>query len=266
MFIISGILNSSIPEISAMIKARDAEKLLAIAKEQVSFGADAIDVNCGTHFDSEVEDICWMVETLADEIKIPLCIDSPNPEAQAAALARVKHGRPIVDSTTLEKERIEAMMPLVKQYNARLIVLLHDESGMPKDVQSRLNMMEKVDALAKEYDMDPQDIILDPLLYPLSTGDQEAMTYFETLKRIRAEYPQYQVSCGLDNISSGLPCRTLLNIAMVTMCAALDQTTVMIVLEPEVAAFLKAIRALQGEDEFCMDYLDAYREGLLIYK
>lgn len=266
MFIISAILNSSTPEISNIIKARDAEKLLAIAKEQVSFGADAIDINCGTHFDSEVEDICWMVETLADEIKIPLCIDSPSAEAQAAALARVNHGRPIINSSSLEKARIEAIMPLVKQYNAQLILLLHDESGMPKDAQSRLNMMEKVDALVKEYEMDPNDIILDPLMYPLSTGDEQAVAYLETLKRIRSQYPQYQVSCGLDNISDGLPCRPLLNIAMVTMCAAFDQTTVLITLTPELVAFFSAIRALRGEDEFCMDYLDAYREGLLIYK
>lgn len=265
MFVISALLNSSVPEVSDIVRARDEKKLLELAQGQVEFGADALDVNCGSHHESEAEDISWMVKTLGREIRVPLCIDSPDPKAQAAALARVRHGRPIVDSTTLEPERIRAMMPLVKEYDAQLIVLLHDESGMPKSSRDRLAMMPKVEQLVSDYGMKRRDILLDPLLYPLSTGDEQPSIYFETLKRLRSEYPDYLVSCGLDNVSSGMPARTLLDIAMVTMCAACGQNAVMIKLNPQVAAFLKAIRALRGEDEFCMDYLDAYRKGILIY-
>jgi len=122
-----------------------------------------------------------------------------------------------------------------------------------------------VERLVQEWDMKRGDILLDPLLYPLSTGDAEPGIYFETLRRLRRDYPEYLVSCGLDNISSGMPARTLLDIAMVTMCAANGQNAVLIKLNPQVAAFFRAIRALQGEDEYCMDYLDAYRQGILIY-
>lgn len=265
MFIISALLNSSVEQVSQIVKERDEKKLLQLAHEQVEFGAHALDVNCGSHHASEIEDLVWMVDTLQKEVKVPLCIDSPSHEAQAAALARVKHGRPILDSTTLEQERIDAMMPLVKQYDAQLVVLLHDESGMPKSADDRLAMMPKVEHLVSEWDMQRKDILLDPLLYPLSTGDSEPEIYLETLRRLRQDYPEYLVSCGLDNISSGMPARTLLDIAMVTMCAACGQNAVLIKLNPQVAAFFKAIRALQGQDEYCMDYLDAYREGLLIY-
>ncbi|MEL7610641.1 MAG: dihydropteroate synthase [Bacillota bacterium] len=263
MFVISGSINTSLPGISEIVKLRDAKALVAIAGQQVELGAHMIAPNCGTHLESEAEDMEWMVQTLQDNVDVRLGIDSPSAEVQAAGLALIKRGRPLVDSITLEKSRIDGIMPLVKRYNAQLIALLHDEKGMPKTVEDRLRVMPKLDKVVEEYGVDKKDVLLDPLVFPLSVDSENCNIFLETVRRLRCEYPEYSISCGLDNMSYGLPEPELLNVMMLGMIAGAGQDYVMIKMTPAVSAYLKALQALTAVDEYCIEYIEAYREGAL---
>lgn len=263
MFVISGSINTSLPGISEIVKARDTKAFVAIAQEQVDFGAHMIAPNCGTHLSSEVEDMEWMIKTLQENVRVRVGIDSPSAQVQAAGLALIKHGRPLVDSITLEQSRIDAIMPLVKRYNAQLIALLHDEKGMPKTVEDRLRVMPKLDKVVEEYGIDKKDVLIDPLVFPLSVDSENGNIFMETVRRLRREYPEYGISCGLDNMSYGLPEPELLNVMMLGMIAGAGQEYVMIKMTPAVSAYMKALQALTAVDEYCIEYIDAYREGAL---
>jgi 5-methyltetrahydrofolate--homocysteine methyltransferase len=200
-----------------------------------------------------------MFTTIQNEIEIPLCIDSPNPEAHRAGLRVHKHGRAMVDSITAEKSRIQTIMPIVKKYNSTVVALLHDEQGIPTDVEGRLRVIPKIISAAKEYEVKPQDIFLDCMVYPLSVGTDNGRIYLEALKQVKTMYPDYKTICGLNNISYGLPQTNLLNQAFVTACAALGQEAVFIEIDNITGATLKAINALLGNDSNLTNYLKAFR-------
>lgn len=263
MFIIGAVINTSVEGIDEMIENRDREELLRLARMQIDNGAEMLAINCGSRLDSEVEDIEWMFRTIQDEIEIPLCIDSPNPEAQRRGLEVHRHGRPMVNSITAERSRIESILPLVKQYDASVTAILHDESGMPDDVEGRVKIVPKVREAINEYGIDPADVYLDCMVFPLSVQSDNGMIYLNTLKRVKEEYPQFKTICGLNNISYGLPQEDILNTSFLAMCAALGQEAAYVELTPETGAFIRGLHTLTGGDEFCMNYITAYRSSKL---
>ncbi|MFP4266770.1 MAG: dihydropteroate synthase [Spirochaetaceae bacterium] len=263
MFIIGAVINTSVEGIDDMIEKRDREELLRLARMQIDYGADMLAINCGSRIDSEPDDIGWMFRTIQDEIEIPLCIDSPNPEAHKTGLEVHRHGRAMVDSITAEESRIEAILPLVREHNAMVTAIMHDESGMPDNVEGRLRVMPKIEAAVKEHGIAPGDVYLDCMIFPLSTSWENGRIYLETLKRVKREYPEYKTICGLNNISYGLPQEEVLNSSFLAMCAALGQEATYIEITRESGAFIRGIHALSGEDEFCMNYITSFREEKL---
>jgi cobalamin-dependent methionine synthase I len=259
IFVIGAVINTSVPGINEIIEQRNKKKLLEIARMQIDYGAKMLAINCGTRFDSESDDIEWMFRVIQDEIEIPLCIDSPNPEAHKAGLKVHRYGRPMVNSITAEKSRIETIMPLAARYNAMVVAILHDEDGMPKDVTGRLRVVPKIRKAAKEYGVKPEDIFLDCMIFPLSVNHDNGQVYLNTLKAVKEKYPEFKTICGLNNISYGLPQPELLNQTFLTMCAALGQEAVFIETTKLTRATFKAIQTLLGKDNYSMNYLKAYR-------
>ena len=226
---------------------------------QIYHGSEMLAINCGSRINTEPDDIEWMFRSIQDEIEIPLCIDSPNPEAHRAGLKVHRHGRALVDSITAEKARIEAIMPLVAKHDAMVVAILHDEEGMPKDVEGRLRVIPKIQLAAKEYGVKPQDVFLDCMIFPFSVNSQNGKIYLDSLKAVKKKYPEFKTICGLNNISYGLPQPDLLNQTFIAMCAALEQEAVFVEITEKTGATFKALHALLGNDEFCMNYLKAFR-------
>ena len=266
IYIVGATINTSVPGIDEMLNERAEKKLLELVEMQLDWGANTLAINCGSR-ETEVEDIIWMFKTIQDNFQIPLCIDSPNPLAHEAALKIHRHGRALLDSTTLEKARISSIVPLAKKYDTQLVVLLHDESGMPQDLAGRLLMMEKVEAMVEEYNLERSDIYLDCLVFPLSVDRLNAKYYLDSISAIKIAYPGYQYICGLNNISFGLPEMDILNCNFISMAAAVGQEAVFIELSNASAAMLRGLQALTGNDENCKNYLKAYRnKSLDIFK
>lgn len=263
MFIIGAVINTSVEGVDAMIKKRDRRELLRLAKMQIGQGAEMLAINCGSRIDTEPDDIEWMFRTIQDELEVPLCIDSPNPEAHRAGLKVHRHGRAMVDSITAEKERMEAILPLVREHGAMVTAIMHDESGMPSDTDGRLRVMPVIEEAVREYGIAPEDVYLDCMVFPLSVDTENGRIYLETLAEVKRRYPRYRTICGLNNISYGLPAGDVLNTAFVSMCAALGQEAVYIELTRESGAALRGIQALLGSDPYCEAYLRSYRNGEL---
>ena len=263
MRIISGRINTSLDGISDIINSRNKDALVHIAKEQIALGAQAIDLNCATHLNTEIDDMVWMINVLQESVKIALGSDSPNTDLHKEALKHIRTPKPIINSTSLEQKRIEELVPSVKEYNARLIVLLHDESGMPATVEDRIRLLPKVERLMRDYKLDYSDVFLDPLMFPVAVDEASGMIFLRTMQQIKKLEPRFQFICGMDNVSYGMPEIEILNIAMMFMLAGNDMDAVMLSLTLQNAPYIPAVQALTAQPEGVIDYIDFFRQGKL---
>lgn len=263
MLIVGELINTSRKAIKPAVETRDAAFIKEMAQKQVDAGADYVDVNCGTMVFDEEETMAWLVETVQSQVSAPLCLDSPNPKALEKGLTLVKNGQPMINSITGEKERFATILPLVLKYKAKIVGLCMDDSGMPETAADRLKIADKLihDMVAAGVPED--DIYLDPLVHPVSTGDKAGLEVLETIHSIKQKYPKVHGICGLSNISYGLPNRKILNQAFMiqTMAMGMDGY-ILDPLDKTMMGFVYASQALLGQDEFCMNYLTAHRKGL----
>ncbi|MDH7499818.1 MAG: methyltetrahydrofolate cobalamin methyltransferase [candidate division NC10 bacterium] len=263
MLIVGERINSSRKPIQPAIESKDAGTIQEIARRQEEAGADYIDVNAGTFVSAEPEYLEWLVKTVQEVVEVPLCIDSPNPEAAERGMQACKK-RPILNSISGESKRLEQMLPLVKRHGCSVIALCMDDSGIPESAQGRLHiacgLLEKMEAEGVERSR----VWFDPLIYPVSTGSQFGEVALETIRLIKSSLPGAQTICGLSNISHGLPNRKLLNQAFLVMCMAAGLDGVILdPLDRRMMALLLASEALLGRDEFCSRYIAAHRAGRL---
>lgn len=264
MIIIGEKINTSIKAIRPAVEAKDAKAIQEVALKQVEAGAHYIDVNCGTFSGREPELLEWLVDTVQQVIDKPLCIDSPNPEALDKALAANRNGKPLVNSITAEKERYNAILPLVLKYNTSVVVLCMDDNGMPETADERLFIAERmVENLTKEG-VELDDIFFDPMVRPVGTGSHYGVVALDTISRIVKEFPGVHTTCGLSNISFGLPGRKLINQAFLILAigAGLD-SAILDPLDKRIMSYVYAAELLKDKDPYCLNYIAAFREGRL---
>ena len=263
MFIVVGErINSSRAPIAQALTAKDETSIRKEAKLQKEAGANMLDVNCAFNSKDEAADMEWLVGIVQEETGLPLSIDSPNSKAIETGL-RIHKGKALINSVTLEKERVESIFPLVKKYNANVIVLTMDEKGMPSRAVDRLNLVERALKLSKKHGISKDSLYIDPLLRPVSSEPNQALEAIESIKLIKSKY-QIKTICGLSNVSYGLPERSTLNSVFLAMMlsAGLDAA----ILDPadkKIKVVLKASDALLGRDNHCKEYIKSYREGQL---
>ncbi|HMM05139.1 MAG TPA: methyltetrahydrofolate cobalamin methyltransferase [Clostridiales bacterium] len=268
MLIVGELINSSRKAIKEAVEAKDAAYIQQIAKEQAEAGADYIDVNCGTQFGKEVETMEWLVETICEVIKDkPLCIDSPDAAALDAGLALVKKlqpdFQPMINSINFEQERYKEVLPLVTKYDAKIVALLMDDTGIPDSAEKRLAVADNLYKGLTEAGVADENIYFDPLIQPISVNAEFGVQVLDTVAGLTAKYPKCHKMCGLSNISFGLPNRKILNSFFVaqTMVVGMDG----FIVNPTDKLMMGTIAAgtaLIGQDDYCMGYLTASRKGL----
>lgn len=263
MLIVGELINTSRRQVQEAVTRRDAAYISELARRQANAGVDYIDVNAGTLVDDEENALVWLTKTVQSAVALPLCLDSANARAIEAALA-VHRGQAIVNSVTLEKDRFEQMVPLARDSGAKLVALCMDERGIPADAAHRFEIANALVEKLVKAGLERQDIFLDPLVQPISTGTDNGLVVLDTIRYARTQIEGVRIICGLSNVSYGLPGRRLLNTAFLvaTMTVGLD-SVILDPLDRELMLFLAAARALLGRDEFCRDYLAAFREGRL---
>ena len=261
MIIIGELINASRKAIAAAIKDRDAAAIQAVARDQDAAGADFIDVNAGIFQDQEPAYLRWLVETIQAVSDKPCAIDSPDPRAIETALA-VHQGTPMINSISLEKERYENLLPIIAGTDLKVIALCMSDDGMPRTVDDRLRIADKLINALLQNNVKTGNIFVDPLVQPMSVDNRFGMEFIKTIEKIVATFPGIHTACGLSNISYGLPARQFLNQTFMVMAISkgLDGAIVN-PLDRKMMANIVAAEALAGKDGFCMNYLKAFRAG-----
>lgn len=232
-----------------------------MARDQSEAGADDIDVNAGIFANQEAQYLKWLVETVQESTGKPCAIDSPNPSAIEAALS-VHKGTPIINSISLERNRYEKLMPLIAGTDLKVIALCMSDEGMPRTVDDRFRIAEKlVEGLLKN-NVKLENIFVDPLVQPLSVNITFGVEFLNAIEKILSHFEGIHTVCGLSNIGFGMPARKLLNQTFMVMAIekGLDGAIIN-PLDKKMMANIIAAEALAGRDSFCMDYLKAFRAG-----
>ena len=259
MLVVGEKINTSRKSIAAAVEAQDVDFIHEVAKEQAEAGAHYIDVNAGTFLDKEVGYLCWVVETVQNAVDLPLCLDSPNPEALAEAM---KHhqGEPMINSISLEKERYEALLPVVTGRPCRVVALCMAETSMPTTVEERVEVGAELINKLTNRGIPLEKIYLDPLVQPISVDTGMGTAVLGAIQKIMNDFPGVNTICGLSNISFGLPMRKVINRNFLALCMASGLSAA--ILDPtdqQLMATLLSTDMLLGRDEYCGNFIEAYQ-------
>ncbi len=262
MLIVAERINASRKAIRAALETLDAGAIQHEARAQEAAGADYIDVNGGTFPGREPELLAWLVDTVQAVTEKPLCVDSPDPAALAAALPKVKTRPPMINSINLERERFDRVLALALEHRAKLIALCQGE-GVPaasagEKVALAAELVERLTRAGFALD----DIYVDPLVFPLGTDSQSAQATIEAIGEIMQRFPGVHTICGLTNVSHGLPARKLINRTF--LVAAMSRGMDAAIVDPtdaQLVSTVYAARAVFGRDEYCMGLIEAFQEG-----
>lgn len=185
------------------------------AAEQLSGGADILDVNMGLSGIDEKAMMLDVVSLLAQGTALPLCIDSTDSEVIEAAL-RLYPGRALVNSISAEKDRLEKTLPIAAKYGAMFILLPLDDAGIPETAEGRVALSQKIFSEAQKYGYQREDIVLDALIMTVSSNQSAAKVSLDLIEWASREFKVSTV-CGLSNVSFGMPERQWINAAFLGM-------------------------------------------------
>ncbi|BBO73240.1 methyltetrahydrofolate--corrinoid methyltransferase [Desulfosarcina widdelii] len=264
MIIIGELINASRKAIKAAIEAGDGAAIQKVAVDQAEAGADYIDVNAGIFVGKESEYLKWLVETVQQVTDKPCAIDSPDPAAIEAALS-VHKGTPMINSISLEKERYEKLMPIIAGTDMKVIALCMSDAGMPQTVEDRMKIADELVGGLLRNNVAVANIFVDPLVQPVSVDSTFGVEFVNAIEQIVKTFPGIHTACGLSNISYGLPSRKFMNQTFMTMAIAKGLDGAIInPLDQKMMANIIAAEALAGKDNFCMNYLKAFRAGVIV--
>jgi cobalamin-dependent methionine synthase I len=261
MEIIGEKINGTRKRVAQAIAEREADFIRDLARKQAEAGSTWLDVNAGTHPQQEPDDLVWLIENVQAVVDTPLCLDSANPKALAVAIQAVNR-TPLINSISGEPDRLEGILPLVAEHNCRVIALAMDDKKIPETSEERVAVVHKVIEATRAAGIPDEHIYVDPLVMTISTNIQSGLIFFDTMRVVHAAYPEVHFTAGLSNISFGLPARSFINRAFLTLalqagldCAILDP------LDQELKAALLAAELVLGQDRHCLNYTRAYRAG-----
>ena len=247
------------------------------ARRQVAAGAKYLDINPDeVHYDLETQKRCMRsaVETVQEVSPIPLSVDSSSSELITEGLAACdgRAGRPIINSVAPERPET---LDMIKEHDARVIVMATSGTGMPQNAEERVeNAVAIVDQLGARG-VPLSDVFVDAIIFPISVDAQNGNHYFDAVRALRENYgDEVHIGMGLSNVSFGMPNRKLINQAFIYLAleAGVDsglidpiQTKIGAVLDldTESEPVKLAMDMLLGRDEFCVNYLQAWRDGRL---
>ena len=260
MIIIGELINASRKQIAPAIENKDADTIQKIAKDERENGADFIDVNAGVFVGKESDYLKWLVTTVQKIVEAPCCLDSPDPKAIEAALS-IHKGVPMINSISLEKERYEALLPVVSGTECKVVALCMSDKGMPETTDDRVSIADELVNNLVKNNVPLDNIYVDPLVQPVSTKDSYGIEFLNAIEKIINNFPGVHTICGLSNISYGLPERKFLNQTFMVMAIAkgLDAAIVN-PLDKGMMAKIVAAETLAGNDEYCSQYLQAWRD------
>ena len=244
-------------KLSEALKSGDLEIVRREAIEQVEAGADIIDCNVNAPGVNDVEILPKAVEIVQEAVDAPVCIDSPNAGAIAAAL-KVYKGKPLINSVSGETHSLERVLPLVKEYGAAVIGLVQDDEGIPKNADRRVAIAHKIVEAAEKAGVSREDVVIDVLAFAIGAEADSGKDVLDAIRRIREELG-VNMTMGASNISFGMPDRPVINNAWVSMVIAAG-ATVLIVDAAKVKPSVLATDLVLGRDRFARRFIENHRK------
>ena len=242
---------------AADLRAGDLSLVTHDAEAQVEAGADMLDVNAGIPLVDEAELLASMLRTVQAAVDVPICIDSSVIEALEAGLS-VYEGRALVNSVTAEEDRLQEILPLVSDYDAAVIGLANDETGIPETPEKRLECARTIVTAAADFGIAREDVVIDPLAMTVGADPSAVRTTLETISLIRDELG-VNMCLGASNVSFGLPDRHALNAAFLPMAMAAGLTSAIMSTGRTVVDAVRASDLLLGHDEWGANWIAAHR-------
>ena len=241
-------------------------------ERQTSNSASYLDINVDEYsykIEDQIEAMRWLVDIVKEYAKIPVSIDSSNPEIIKAGLDQYdNHMRPMVNSLSLErKDLVEAIV----EFDAQVVVSAASESSMPEDSNERIENLKNLIDYSTSKGLFLKDLFIDPLIFPISVSSSYGTDALEAISKIKNEWPEVNITGGMSNVSFGLPKRRLVNDVFISL--AIDAGANSGIINPVESkidrilsidknseAFSITKDMLEGRDEFCVNYLSAFRE------
>ena len=237
----------------------DYSRVESDALAQVEAGAHMLDVNAGIPLTDEPKILAECVQLIQSLTDVPLSIDSSIVAALESGLS-VYQGKALVNSVTGEEERLESVLPLVKKYEAAVVAISNDETGISEDPDIRYSVAKKIVERAADHGIARADIIVDPLVMPIGAINTAGRQVVHIVKRLREEL-QVNTTCGASNISFGLPNRHGLNAAFLAMTIGAGLTSAITnPLHPEMMQAVFGANVMMGNDPNCRQWVQKYRE------
>ncbi|GKT08989.1 dihydropteroate synthase [Desulforhabdus sp. TSK] len=217
MYLIGENLNIMSVTYGKALKEKNAKPLQQLAIQQAEAGMDWIDLNIGPSGKIGEELMAWLVPVVHEVVDLPLALDTSNIKAIAAGLKAHKKCRPLINSIMVRPERMEALLPLAKEYDADFVALLWGPEGMPRDENERGALCsELVYKAESEFGIAPDRMYVDPIQTPVSVQQGQIMSCLEFMKMLQDIAPGCRSTIGLSNVSNGPPdhLRPILNQVM----------------------------------------------------
>jgi len=241
------------------MKAGDYSRVISDALAQVEAGAHMLDVNAGIPLADEPAILAKSIQLVQEVVDVPLSIDSSIVEALESGLSVYK-GRPLLNSVTGEEERLEVVLPLVKKYDAAVVAISNDETGISEDPDVRFDVAKKIVERAQDYGINIEDVVVDPLVMPVGAINTAGLGVLRLIRRLREELG-VNTTCGASNMSFGLPNRHGLNSAFLSMAMGAGMTSaIMNPLHLEEATAIKGADVVMGVDPECRRWIKTFRE------
>jgi len=204
MILIGENLNVMSKTIGPALRERNPAPIQELAKAEAEAGIDFIDLNIGPARKAGDELMQWVVKTVQEVTDKSLSLDTTNPVAMEAGL-KVCKGKALINSISLQPDRLEQELPLVKRYNASMIGLLWGVEGMPRDAAERGILIAELLYKTGESGIPGEDIWVDPILTPVSVEINQVKSCFEFMSMLKDIAPDCKSTIGLSNISNGTP-------------------------------------------------------------
>lgn len=260
MIRISEKLNSSIPAILTAFEQKNEAFLIDLIQKQEAAQADYIDINTALLQEKELETMLYTINLVKKHSAMGIMIDSPTVSVIEKAVEAAQDRSIIINSVTLT-DRINELIPLLQQNpDISVVGLPIPKTGIPTTAEERVQCAEELIQKLTDNGISEDRIFIDVLVEALAVGDNNAKIALDTLRLFKQKHPNIKTTGGFSNVSFGLPKRIIINTAFLAMAmyAGLD-SAIMDVASDTMKKSYRAINALLGNDEYCMDYIEEIR-------
>ncbi len=263
MIIIGERINATRKSVARAIEKKDAAFIQEEVKKQRQAGAHYLDLNAGLGRGKEKEDLTWLLETVQQVDQGALALDSSDPAVLTACLPLVKNQDVMINSINGEEKRIAGLLPLLKTNpGVKLVVLTMDDTGIPDSAEKRVAIADRlINLLCQETSLPVENLYVDCLVQPISVDTRNGLIFLQAIKDLKKLHPRVKTTCGLSNVSFGLPQRKKINqyFLVVSLACGLDSA----IIDPTDKEIQEAIcisQTVLGQDEYCLNYITFCRQ------